>query len=141
MTFQLLAYESVLQFAPPASWPVLKALHEEANDCTHYAHALLRLVPALAVVIRIECQANQVKIMCSDSLRWLAGWLFERATSTFKSLSQHEPEPPQTLPDTDWREVSSFLTSLAQSDLHITDRHVLWEAGYTSASKVPLSAA
>ncbi|EJD37300.1 hypothetical protein AURDEDRAFT_173698 [Auricularia subglabra TFB-10046 SS5] len=53
---QLLAYESVLQFAPRESWPSHHLVGQSGHGRS--AQALLRTVPALGRVLRLELQQD-----------------------------------------------------------------------------------
>jgi hypothetical protein len=90
---QVLAHESVLQFAPQRTWATLQLLVDEKQGCENITLKLLGLVPALAAVARHEAQVNKTMPMCSSTTRDLSAWILQRAMTVFKSLSAHSLEP------------------------------------------------
>ncbi|EJD47408.1 hypothetical protein AURDEDRAFT_163623 [Auricularia subglabra TFB-10046 SS5] len=83
----LLAYESVLQFAPRDSWPSLQLVGQSGHERS--AQALLRTVPALGRVLRLELQQDK-KI--SVELKDVAAFVVQRATRARASLAANNPD-------------------------------------------------
>nr|QGV12924.1 hypothetical protein [Auricularia cornea] len=102
---QLLAYESVLQFAPSSSWPYL-VLVSKTGDA-EALDALLPLVPALALVGQLEMR---VFGKLSTPFRDVVGFVLDRAVTVLSELPKHDPRDcdfPEPLEE-DWRETGCF---------------------------------
>ena len=102
---QLLAYESILQFAPKSSWAHMHMLAEHGDPIS--IEALFPLVPALARVARLEqCVYRQAGGITAE-LKDVTAFVLEKAQQVRSSLSNHpvEDAPLASNANEDWREV------------------------------------
>ena len=118
---QLLAYESILQFAPKSAWPALKSVADGQGTMTT-VKSLLPMIPALAIVAlhELSVYSNVTELICE-----IAALVLDRATTVLASLSHHDPNDALIDPvEEDWREVSnsricSILALIALRREHI----------------------
>ena len=102
---KVFAYESALLFVPESSFITLACLLDGDETA---GTVLLREVPAIGAVARQELQSDDGSY--SSEFIGVVEFILERAKRVFASLSTHEPEPPQDLPDDgDWRQVRHIL--------------------------------
>jgi len=109
----VLAYESVLQFAPRTSWNGLGMLALGNTDCMS---ELLREIPAFAIAAIQDQRDNDGKF--SDDLRELAKFVRLRADRVYRALidgNDHDDAltpapPPPSLPG-EWSEVSNRVAA------------------------------
>lgn len=101
---QLLAYESVLQFAPRDSWASLQLVADSGHERS--VQALLRTVPALGRVLRQELQ---VMGEISNELKDVAAFVVQRATRGLASLAANDPDSAAVdQAEEDWRKTGTF---------------------------------
>lgn len=112
---QLLAYESVLQFAPESTWPSLWAFARKgsalARDPTFRANLIARLlvvIPALGKVAHHE-QARTAR--CSKALCMAADFVLRRAIDVTSRLKKNKPSDAAADP-----------AKVAKQDFHLNGR-------------------
>lgn len=141
-SMQLVAHESVLQFAPPRSWHELEAIREGKLSVEHLdacIHRLCASVPALGLVLQKSLELRQKgNERPYTAAQHILTFVLNHCIVAWEEVARYPAEPPNAaaFQSDDWREVCvlSLLSPLVESCA--ADRLLLRHAANTSTTQI-----